>query len=185
MKLPYTEVILYPEVKSQTSLSSLQVSCKHAVSDKIRSSHPEAFCKKGVQSNFAKFKVKHMCQSLLFNKVAGLRLWHRCFPANFVKFLRPPFFIEHLWWLLLQIYRMEEISDIFFYTFKPFSILNFAMAEWFCHITCFSKVYLILFFFLVQTYFWVFVFPGPGPGPRSWSQICISRPWSPICTCRF
>ena len=65
MKLPYTEVILYPEVKSQTSLSSLQVSCKHALSDKIRSSHPEAFCKKGVHSNFAKFKVKHMCQSLL------------------------------------------------------------------------------------------------------------------------
>ena len=25
------------------------------------------------------------------------RLWHRCFPVNFVKFLRTPFFIEHLW----------------------------------------------------------------------------------------
>ena len=30
MKLPYTEVKFYPEVKSQTSLSSLRVSCKHA-----------------------------------------------------------------------------------------------------------------------------------------------------------
>ena len=29
------------------------------------------------------------------------RLWHRCFPVNFVKFLRTPFFIKHLWWLLL------------------------------------------------------------------------------------
>ena len=29
------------------------------------------------------------------------RLWHRCFPVNFAKFLRTPFFIEHLWWLLL------------------------------------------------------------------------------------
>ena len=28
------------------------------------------------------------------------RLWHRFFPVNFVKFLRIPFFIEHLWWLL-------------------------------------------------------------------------------------
>ena len=45
-----------------------------------------------------------------FDKDAGLRpatllkkrLWHRCFPVNFVKFLRTPFFIEHLWWLLLQ-----------------------------------------------------------------------------------
>ena len=25
------------------------------------------------------------------------RLWHRCFPMNFVKFLRTPFFPEHLW----------------------------------------------------------------------------------------
>ena len=42
---------------------------------------------------------------LFFNKVAGLRpfyrLWHRCFPVNFAKFLRTPFLTEHLWWLLL------------------------------------------------------------------------------------
>ena len=84
-------------------------------------------------------------RSCLFNKVAGLRLWHRCFPANFVKFLRPPFFIEHLWWLLQQIYWSGVISG-FSYPFKLFSILNFAMAECFCHVTCFSMVYLILFF---------------------------------------
>ena len=29
-------------------------------------------------------------------------LWHRCFPLNFVKFLRTSFFTEHLWWLLLK-----------------------------------------------------------------------------------
>ena len=28
------------------------------------------------------------------------RLWHKCFLVNFVKFLRTPFFIEHLSWLL-------------------------------------------------------------------------------------
>ena len=28
------------------------------------------------------------------------RLWHRCFPVNFEKFLRTTFFIEQLWWLL-------------------------------------------------------------------------------------
>ena len=28
-------------------------------------------------------------------------LWRRCFPVNFVKFLRTHLFIEHLWWLLL------------------------------------------------------------------------------------
>ena len=30
------------------------------------------FCKKGVLRNFAKFTGKHLCQSLFFNKVAGL-----------------------------------------------------------------------------------------------------------------
>ena len=30
------------------------------------------------------------------------RLWSRCFPVNFVKFLRTPFLTEHLWWLLLK-----------------------------------------------------------------------------------
>ena len=32
------------------------------------------------------------------------RLWHRCFPVNFVKFLRTSFFIEHLRWLLLNLH---------------------------------------------------------------------------------
>ena len=36
----------------------------------VRSSH---HYKKGVLRNFAKFTVKHLCQSLFFNKIAGLR----------------------------------------------------------------------------------------------------------------
>ena len=67
--------------------------------------------RKGVLGNFPKFTGKHLCQSLFLNKVVGLRpatllkkwLWHRCFPVNFVKFLRTGFFTEHLWWLLLKI----------------------------------------------------------------------------------
>ena len=31
-------------------------------------------------------------------------LWHKCFPVNLTKFLRTPFFTEHLWWLLLGVY---------------------------------------------------------------------------------
>ena len=69
--------------------------CKNQhLSDKVRSSHPLVFCKKGVPTNFAKFTVNHLCQNLLFNKVAGLRLWHRCVPVNFVKFLRLSFFTK-------------------------------------------------------------------------------------------
>ena len=33
----------------------------------------EVFCKKGVLRNLTKFTGKHLCQSLFFNKVAGLR----------------------------------------------------------------------------------------------------------------
>ena len=39
---------------------------------RYRSSLPEVFYKKGVLRNFAKFKRKNLCQSLFFNKVAGL-----------------------------------------------------------------------------------------------------------------
>ena len=39
-----------------------------------KSSRPEVFCKKGVLRNFEKFLGKHLCQSLFFNKVAGLRI---------------------------------------------------------------------------------------------------------------
>ena len=39
----------------------------------FRSSRPEVFCKKGVLRNFTKFTGKHLCQSLFFKKVTGLR----------------------------------------------------------------------------------------------------------------
>ena len=49
------------------------------------------------------------CARVFFNKVADLRsatllkkrLWHRCFPVSFEKFLRTSFSIEHLWRLRL------------------------------------------------------------------------------------
>ena len=48
---------------------------------------------------FAKFTKKHLCRSLFFKKVAGLRtatlinkiLRHECFAVNFAKFLRLSF----------------------------------------------------------------------------------------------
>ena len=73
--------------------------------------------KKNVLRNFTKSTGKHLCQSLFFNKVAGLRpatllkkrLWHRCFPVNFVKFLRTPFLQNTSGRLLLSF----EISKVF------------------------------------------------------------------------
>ena len=55
--------------------------------------------KKGVLRNFVKFSGKQLYQSLFFNKVADIRpatllkkrLWHRCFPVSFAKFLKTLF----------------------------------------------------------------------------------------------
>ena len=74
------------------------------------SSHADVFCIKDVLKNFAKFTRKHLCQSLSFYKVAGLsleilaqRFWYRYFPVNFAEILKNTFFIEHYWWLVLEI----------------------------------------------------------------------------------
>ena len=67
--------------------------------NKLQKQPLDMFCKKGVLKNFVISLIKHLCQSLFFNKVTGLRsatsskkrLWHRCFSVNFAKFLRAPF----------------------------------------------------------------------------------------------
>ena len=60
---------------------------------------------------------------LFFRRATSLkkRLCHRCFPVNFAKFLRTPFFTEHLWWLLL-------IPAAFFF-FKEGKILSAATSD--------------------------------------------------------
>ena len=41
---------------------------------KLTEAATEVFCQKSVRNNFAKFKGKHLGQSLFFNKVEGLSL---------------------------------------------------------------------------------------------------------------
>ena len=53
------------------------------VATTIRSSHRGCSVRKGVLKNFAKFSGKHLCQSLFFNKVAGLRTPGDCFVNGF------------------------------------------------------------------------------------------------------
>ena len=53
-----------------------------------------------VLTNFPKFLGKHLCQSLFFNKVAGLRkkkTLTRVFSCEFCEILNNTFFTEHLW----------------------------------------------------------------------------------------
>ena len=101
---------------------------------KYGSSRLEVLCRKGVLRNFERFTGKHLCQSLLFNNVVGLRtatllkkrFWYRCFPVNFWKFLKTLFITEPLWWLLLktpvsQLIFREELVDLTPYYSQTFS----------------------------------------------------------------
>ena len=64
-----------------------------------RSSHQRCSVKRGVLKSFTKFTGKHLCQSLFFNKVAGLRpkkeTLVQVFSCEFCESSRTPFFTEH------------------------------------------------------------------------------------------
>ena len=85
----YFDTCIYTVFKLSSDLSLHVMAClfgwftgykvNYLASCHYRSSGPEVFCRKVVIRNFAKFKGKHLCQSLPFNKVAGLR------PATLLK----------------------------------------------------------------------------------------------------
>ena len=60
-----------------------------------------------------------------FNKVAGLRLWQRCFPVNFPKYLRTPFSQNtsgrlHLWFILMIMVVRNKMSPMTKGSFKRY-----------------------------------------------------------------
>ena len=58
------------------------------------------FVRKGVLRNFSKF-TQFTRAGVFFNKtLLKKKLWHRCLPVNFVKFVRTPFLTEHIRGLL-------------------------------------------------------------------------------------
>ena len=89
---------------------------------RFRSSHHKCSMKKGVLRNITKFTGKHLCQSLFFNKVAGLRaatkkkLWPTCFPVIFAKFLRTAYLQNTSGWLLLILF----VACFFIFFIKNF-----------------------------------------------------------------
>ena len=95
---------LIPVIRSNTQWTSLHINGYKNVLYSVLLAGVKVVLK-----NFTKFTGKHLCWSFFFNNVADWpltllkkRLQHRCFPANFVKFLRTPFFTEHLLRLLLS-----------------------------------------------------------------------------------
>ena len=85
-KFPYSVRIQENTDQTKLSIWTLLTKCRSARMDNFRSWNlrrirPEEFCKKTVLRNFANFTGKHLRQSLIFNKVAGLR--HKI--CNFIK----------------------------------------------------------------------------------------------------
>ena len=94
-----------------------------------RSNHQRCSMTKGVLKNFTKFTGKRPCQSLFFNKVAGLRhatllkkrLWHRCFPVNCAKsrktlFYRTP--SDDCFWTTTSVYTLLIVVLAVIYLLK-------------------------------------------------------------------
>ena len=120
-----------------------------------RSSHRKFSIKKCFLRIFAKFKGKHMWQSFFFNKVAGLtlfkkRLWHRCFPVNFAKFLRTP--LENnlggCFWMIILIHTFWKKSSPFprYGSWFVFLILDFPFDAIFATLTYIGNIQFVNWF---------------------------------------
>ena len=87
----------------------------------FRSSHRRRSSRKDALRNFTKFTGKHLCQSLFFNKVAGLCRSETCnfikketlaqvFSCEFCEISKNTFFTEPLWATASVTYNYEEKS---------------------------------------------------------------------------
>ena len=115
---------------------------KHLYKGNMKKQSPRLVLWKVVLRNFAKFTGKHLCQSLLFNKVAGLRPatllkkrhWHT---GVFLWILR--FFLKHLFYRKppvdclcinirsLKLHELEKVFRILHYwlNYKNVTFPNF------------------------------------------------------------
>ena len=126
---PHTEIYMssYSRWWSIDGPGSTSIQSEHG-----RNSCPEVFCKRDVLRNFAKFKLKK-------------RLWHRCFPVNFAKFLRTPFSIEHLWWLFLTRKNIVPKMLVFKIVLRNASCNNFLFVTEILGISLFLNLISIQF----------------------------------------
>ena len=92
----YIYVVNHPKSTAKFLVMSERNASSYAATTGSRSSPRRCSVKLGAPENLTNLTGKHLCWSLLFNKVAGLqvcnfikkRLQHNCFPVKFVKFLR-------------------------------------------------------------------------------------------------
>ena len=81
----------------------------------------EVLYKKGVLKNFAIIRVKHLCGSLFFIKVAGLRSHAQGFSREFYKIFKNSFFIEHLW---MTTSILQQLLTLYFATIHSWQLAS-------------------------------------------------------------
>ena len=128
-----------------------------------KSSRLQIFFRIGALKNFSNFTCKQLPETCNFIKK---RLKHRCFLVKFEKFLRTPFFTEHLRWLFLDFIRYPVKSQnhiattalificicsskacryLSFFVVMPFTLhplnpqafINFIACDNLLHLTCY------------------------------------------------
>ena len=96
------------------------------------------FCKKVVLRNFSKFTGKHLCQSLFFNKVAGLR--HS--PATlFSGHLASPACILYINWLRILMFKN---TSKWLYLYYLSTQLSFTKLKKFVTYSCDSFIRILI-----------------------------------------
>ena len=96
-----------------------------------RSSYQRCSIKKAVLRNFAKLTWKYLCQSLsLFPTLLKKKLWLKCFPVNFAKFLRTPLLQNTSGWLLLTKLHDPNRRKMRFPCFELRWLLNGMNMSW-------------------------------------------------------
>ena len=99
-------------------------------------------------SNFiwSEYTVTHAISQRWPATLLKKRLWHRCFPVNFPKFLRAPFLIQHLRSLLLHMISFWSAfwkrlfflpQNLFIYYFNVLK-LSFNLQFFIFYLKCFS-----------------------------------------------
>ena len=154
------------------------------------------FCKKSCSWKFHIFHRKTPAPESLFNEVTGQpatllkkRLWHKCFPVNFVKFSRTPFSQNTSRRLLLLLTYLESFNESYtlISTNKLFVHLGLIHMRWagLCGLAyisemkkaCWKKIILITKFFSGN--FCVLKLPeGCGNFILLYKLICFTTSWN-------
>ena len=121
-------------------------------------------------------------KAIITSKVFTKRLWHRCFPVNFANFLRTPFCIEDLRWLVMT------LNTRFLYKNKPYKNIRLQRPKSLEHAKNIAGQRRI------QRDFAPFLLPPPHPTPPTEKKsknikVCSNLKLSPnnllICHCRL